>query len=257
MSIDPSAKIDPGAQLGEGVSVGPWCVIGPNVTIGDNTQLLSHVVIRGNTRIGSNNQIYQFASVGEDPADKKFEGEETWLEIGDDNIIREGVTIHRGTGSGGGITRLGDDNLLMAYAHVAHDCIVGSHTVFANNVGLCGHVEVSDWAILGGYVGVNQFLKIGPHAFVGGMAHITSDIPAYMIVSGQPAAVRSVNSIGLERRGFDKASVDSIKKAFKLIYRRNLTLQEAIAQIRELPAQGEALDVLIETLESSEKGIHR
>jgi len=151
MSIDPSARIDPSAELGAGVSIGPWCVIGPKVTIGDGTELLSNVVIRSNTRIGSNNRIFQFASVGEDAADKKFEGEETWLEIGNDNVIREGVTLHRGTATGGGITRLGDDNLLMAYAHIAHDCIVGNHTVFANNVGLCGHVEVADWAILGGY----------------------------------------------------------------------------------------------------------
>ncbi|MEQ8952763.1 MAG: acyl-ACP--UDP-N-acetylglucosamine O-acyltransferase, partial [Gammaproteobacteria bacterium] len=207
--------------------------------------------------IGKNNRIFQFASVGEDPADKKFRGEDAWLEIGDDNVIREGVTIHRGTGTGGGITRIGNDNLLMAYAHVAHDCIVGDHTVFANNVGLCGHVEVADWAILGGYAGVNQFLKIGPHAMVGGMTHIYNDVPAYMIVSGQPAAVRSINSIGMERRGFDKAEIDAVKKAFKIIYRRNFTLQEALAQLKEMQAECSALDALVDSLEGSEKGIHR
>lgn len=257
MSIDDTARIDPRAELDEGVTIGPWTSIGPGVRIGAGTRIESHVVIRSNTRIGANNHFYQFASIGEDPADKKFEGEETWLEIGSDNTFREGVTLHRGTGIGGGVTRIGDDNLMMPYVHIAHDCLVGDHTVFANNVGISGHVQVDDWAILGGYAGVNQFLKIGPHSMVGGMTHIYNDVPAYMIVSGQPAAVRSVNSIGLERRGFDKASIDAIKKAFKLIYRRNLTLQEAIEQIKEMQDECSALDVLIETLESSEKGIHR
>jgi len=195
--------------------------------------------------------------VGEDPADKKFSGEETWLEIGDNNILREGVNLHRGTAVGGGLTRIGSDNLLMPYVHIAHDCLVGSNTVFANNVGISGHVEVGDWAILGGYAGVNQFLKIGAHAMIGGVTHICSDIPAYVIASGQPAAVRSINKIGLERRGFDAATIKQIREAFKIIYLRGHSLREAIAQLKVMVKDCEALQVLIDSLESSEKGIQR
>jgi UDP-N-acetylglucosamine acyltransferase len=257
MSIDSSARIDPSAELDENVSIGPWCMIGPGVQIGAGTRIEPSVIIRSNTRIGKNNHIYQFSSVGEDPADKKFTGEETWLEIGDDNIFREGVTLHRGTGVGGGVTRIGSDNLMMPYVHIAHDCMVGDHTVFANNVGISGHVEVGDWAVLGGYAGVNQFLKIGAHAMVGGMTHISNDVPAYMIVSGRPATVRSINAVGLERRGFDKQSIAEIREAFKIIYKRNFSLREAIDQLKVLSESCEALTVLIESLESSEKGIHR
>ncbi|HIL64475.1 MAG TPA: acyl-ACP--UDP-N-acetylglucosamine O-acyltransferase [Porticoccaceae bacterium] len=257
MSIDASARIDPKAELNAGVSVGPWSIIGPNVSIGADTDIGSNVVIRSNTRIGNNNQIYQFSSIGEDPSDRKYVGEETWLEIGDNNIIREGVTLHRGTGGGGGVTRIGSDNLLMPYVHVAHDCQIGNNIVFANNVGITGHVEVADWVILGGYVGVNQFLKIGAHAMVGGMAHITNDIPAYMILSGNPAIIRGVNVIGLERRGFDKKTIAAIREAFKFVYKRKLTLQEAIEQIKAIDTDCDALRVLIDSLESSKKGIHR
>ena len=257
MSIDSSARIDPSAELDENVSIGPWCMIGPGVKIGAGTRIEPSVIIRANTRIGKNNHIYQFSSVGEDPADKKFEGEETWLEIGDDNIFREGVTLHRGTGVGGGLTRIGSDNLMMPYVHIAHDCMVGDHTVFANNVGISGHVEVGDWAVLGGYAGVNQFLKVGAHAMVGGMTHISNDVPAYMIVSGRPATVRSINAVGLERRGFDKQTIAEIREAFKIIYKRNFSLREAIDQLKVLSESCPALTVLIESLESSEKGIHR
>ena len=244
MSIDDSARIDPKAELDAGVSVGPWSIIGPNVSIGAGTDVGSSVVIRSNTRIGNNNRIFQFSSIGEDPSDRKYEGEDTYLEIGDNNIIREGVTLHRGTGGGGGVTRIGNDNLLMPYVHVAHDCQIGNNIVLANNVGITGHVEVADWVILGGYVGVNQFLKIGAHAMVGGMAHITNDIPAYMILSGNPAKIRGVNVIGLERRGFDKATIAAIREAFKILY-------------KPIHTDCGALRVLIDSLEASEKGIHR
>ena len=257
MSIDDSARIDPTAELDTGVSVGPWSIIGPNVSIAAGTDVGSSVVIRSNTRIGNNNRIFQFSSIGEDPSDRKYEGEDTYLEIGDNNIIREGVTLHRGTGGGGGVTRIGSDNLLMPYVHVAHDCQIGNNIVLANNVGITGHVEVADWVILGGYTGVNQFLKIGAHAMVGGMAHITNDIPAYMILSGNPAKIRGVNVIGLERRGFDKATIAAIREAFKILYKRNLKLREAIEKIREISTGCEALQVLIDSLEASEKGIHR
>ena len=255
--ISNQSEIDPKAEIDEGVTLGPWCIVGPGVRIRSGTVIESHVVIRANTTIGTNNRFHQFCSVGEDPADKKFEGEETWLEIGDDNVVREGVTLHRGTGAGGGHTKIGDDNLMMAYGHVAHDCIVGSHTVFANNVGLCGHVTIDDWAILGGYAGVNQFLTVGAHAMIGGMTHISNDVPAYMIVSGRPATVRSVNTIGLERRGFDKESIAEIREAFKILYKRNYSLQEAIDQIRVLSENCAPLAALVASLESSKKGIHR
>jgi UDP-N-acetylglucosamine acyltransferase len=257
MSIDASAIIHPSAVLGEGVAVGPWSIIGPNVIIGANSVIDSHVVIRSNTTMGEGNRIYQFSSVGEDPADKKFSGEDVWLEIGDNNIFREGVTIHRGTEVGGSITRVGDNNLMMSYAHVAHDCIVGSNTVFANNAGISGHVEVGDWAILGGLSGVNQFLKIGPHAMIGGMTHIDHNVPAFVIISGQPAAVRSVNTIGLERRGFEKATVKQIREAFKILYKRQLSLQDAISQIEALTLNCPELSLLLDSVAASEKGIHR
>ena len=255
--ISNQSEIDPKAEIDEGVTIGPWCIVGPGVRIAAGTVIESHVVIRANTTIGTNNRFYQFCSVGEDPADKKFEGEETWLKIGNDNVFREGVTLHRGTGAGGGHTKIGDDNLMMAYGHVAHDCVVGSHTVFANNVGLCGHVIIDDWAILGGYAGVNQFLTVGAHAMIGGMTHISNDVPAYMIVSGRPATVRSVNTIGLERRGFAKESVAEIREAFKILYKRNYSLQEAIDQIRVLSENCAPLTTLVASLESSKKGIHR
>lgn len=255
--IDSSARIDPSAELAEDVTVGPWSIIGPNVKIGEGTVVGSHVIIRCNTVIGASNRIFQFSSIGEDPADKKFHGEETYLEIGDDNVIREGVTLHRGTEVGGSVTRIGSDNLMMPYVHIAHDCMVGSNIVFANNVGISGHVQVADWVILGGYAGVNQFLKIGAHAMIGGCTHITNDVPAYMIVSGNPAAVRSLNAIGLERRGYSKESIKGIKEAYKIIYKRGFSLQEAIEELEGLKEQHSELQLLIDSIRASEKGIHR
>jgi UDP-N-acetylglucosamine acyltransferase len=257
MTIDSSSRIDSTAVIADDVSIGPWCIIGPDVHIGSGTVIDSHVVIRSHTRIGENNRFFQFSSVGEDPSDKKFEGEEVWLEIGDRNVFREGVTLHRGTQVGGGITRIGSDNLLMPYVHIAHDCQVGSHTVFANNAGLSGHVEVDDWAILGGFAGVNQFIKIGAHAMIGGVTHVNQDVPAYMLVSGQPAAVRSINSVGLERRGFSPEAIKQLRLAFKVLYRRGLSLEEALAQLRAMVADCAELGPLIASIESSTKGIQR
>lgn len=255
--IDSRAIIDPTARLAEGVTVGPWSFIGPNVEIGSGSEIGSHVVIKANTRLGSNNRVYQFASVGEDPADKKFKGEETWLEIGDSNIIREGCTLHRGTGAGGGYTRIGNHNLLMAYVHVAHDCLVGNNVVFANNAGMSGHVEIGDWVILGGFSGVNQFLKIGAHAMVGGMTHVTNDIPAYLIVSGNPACVRSVNTVGLERRGFKTDDIQAIRKAYKLVYRKGLTINEAMESLDALVGESPALQLFMDSVRNSTRGIQR
>lgn len=255
--IDSRAIIDPTAKLADDVEVGPWSIIGPNVEIGKGTVIQSHVVIKANTRMGEGNQVYQFASVGEDPADKKFAGEDTWLEIGDNNIIREGVTLHRGTGSGGYWTRIGSNNLFMAYVHVAHDCIVGNNTVFANNAGISGHAEIGDWAILGGYAGVNQFIKIGEHAMIGGMTHIGHDVPACVIVSGSPASVRSVNMVGLERRGYSKEQIRAIRQAFKIVYKKGLQLQEAVEQLKELVVAHPEVDPFLQSILSATKGIHR
>lgn len=263
MSIDSSARIDPTArieedvEIGADVIVGPWSIIGPNVSIGAGTILRSHVVIQSNTRIGAGNLFFQFASIGEDPQDKKYQGEETWLEIGDDNIFREGVTVHRGTGVGGGLTSVGSRNLLMAYAHVAHDCKLGDDIVCANSVGLSGHVTIDDFAILGGYAGVQQFLRIGAHSMVGGMTHVSNDVPAFVIVSGKPARARSINSIGMKRRGFEREDIELLKKAFKILHLRNLTVQEAVPQIKALGKDSAVLKTLVESVESSCKGVHR
>ena len=256
-SIDPTARIEADVDIGPDVVVGPWSVIGPNVSIGAGTILRSHVVIQSNTRIGAGNVLFQFCSIGDDPQDKKYQGEETWLEIGDGNTFREGVTVHRGTSGGGGMTRIGSRNLLMAYAHVAHDCILGDDIVCANNVGLCGHVSIDDFAILGGYAGVNQFLRIGAHSMVGGMTHVVNDVPAFVIVSGQPALARSINAIGMKRRGFPREEIELIKKAYKILHLRNLTMQEAIPQIKALSENSAVLKTLIESVESSCKGVHR
>ena len=256
-SIDPTARIEADVEIGPDVVIGPWSIIRSNVSIGAGTILRSHVVIQSNSRIGGGNLFFQFGSIGEDPQDRKYQGEETWLEIGENNIFREGVTVHRGTGKGGGVTRIGNRNLLMAYSHVAHDCKLGDDIVCANNVGLCGHVTIDDFALLGGYAGVNQFLHIGAHSMVGGMTHVINDVPAFVIVSGQPALARSVNSIGMKRRGFEREDIELMKKAFKILHLRKLTLQEAVPQIRALSEDNKAMKILIESVESSRKGIHR
>lgn len=255
--IDSRAIIDPSADIADNVTVGPWTIIGPGVEIGRGSEIGSHVVIKRNTVLGRDNRIYQFASVGEDPADKKYEGEQTWLEIGDDNIIREGCTLHRGTGAGGGHTRIGSDNLLMAYVHVAHDCQVGNHTVFANNAGVSGHVRIDDWAILGGFAGVNQFLRIGAHTMVGGMTHITHDVPAFLIASGNPAAIRSVNVVGMQRRGFDEEAIKAVRQAFKTVYRKGLGLREALEEIEPQARENAAVRRFADSLSASTRGILR
>jgi len=249
--------IHPSARIGQNVTIGPWSIIGPEVEIGDGCDIGSHVVIKSHTRIGRFNRIFQFASVGEDPSDKKYEGEVTWLEIGDNNIVREGATLHRGTGVGGGITRIGSDNLFMPYTHVAHDCIIGNHTIFSNNAAVSGHVIVDDWAILSGYAGVYQFLRIGAHSFVGGLTHINMDVPAYVMVKGTPAEPKGVNITGLERRGFSRDAIKAIRKAYKLLYRQGLKADEAVAEMAKLALEYPEINALIESVESSRKGIIR
>jgi len=249
--------IDPSAKIGKDVTIGPWTVIGPEVEIGDGCDIASHVVIKSHTRVGKNNRIFQFASVGEDPSDKKYHGEVSWLEMGDNNIVREGATLHRGTESGGGITRIGSDNLFMPYTHVAHDCILGNHIIFSNNAAVSGHVIVEDWAILSGYAGVYQFLRIGAHSFVGGLTHINMDVPAYVVVKGTPAQPKGINITGLERRGFSKDSIRAIRQAYKIIYRQGLKIDEALKQLEPLVKEHAELQLLIDSIKASHKGIIR
>ena len=249
--------IDASAQIGSNVEIGPWSVIGPNVIIDDGCKISSHVVIKSHTRLGKNNQIFQFASIGEDPSDLKFKGEEVWLEVGDDNVFREGSNIHRGTGVGGGVTRIGNNNLFMPYTHVAHDCIIGNHVIFSNNAAVSGHVEVDDWAILGGYSGVYQFLKIGAHSFVGALSHVNMDVPAYVIVNGTPPVPRGINITGLQRRGFSKEAIKALRDSYKTLYRKGLTVAEALTELSNHVNDFPEIQPLIDSVNASSKGILR
>jgi UDP-N-acetylglucosamine acyltransferase len=249
--------IHPSARIGKNVTIGPWTVIGPYVEIGDDCEIASHVVIKSHTRIGKNNRIFQFSSVGEDPSDKKYHGEVAWLEMGDNNIVREGVTLHRGTEAGGGITRIGSHNLFMPYTHVAHDCIVGNHTIFSNNAAISGHVVVEDWAILSGYAGVYQFLRIGAHSFIGGLTHINMDVPAYVMVKGTPPEPKGINVTGLERRNFSRDAIRAIRQGYKILYRQGLTIDEALAALEKLAAEHEEVALLMNSVKTSQKGIIR
>lgn len=255
--IDPRAVIDPSAELAEGVSVGPFSVIGPNVRIGEGTEIGPHAVIARDTTIGRDNHIFQFASVGEDPQDKKYSGETTYLEIGDRNQIREFTTVSRGTSQDAGITRIGSDNLLMAYTHVAHDCIIGNNVILANAASLGGHVRVDDWAILGGFSIVHQFCSVGAHCFAGMGSAVYKDVPPYMMIQGQPAKPRGINSEGLSRREFTKDDISAIKQAYKCLYMRDLKLDEAITAIEELATDSSCLDPLLEFIKNSKRSIIR
>lgn len=255
--IHSTAIISDSATIADGVEIGPYSVIGDEVEIGSGCKIASHVVINGPTVIGTDNQIYQFASIGDDPQDKKYAGEPTRLTIGNRNSIREFCTISRGTTQDAGETIIGDDNWIMAYVHIAHDCVVGSKTIMANNTTLAGHVEIGDWVICGGFSGVHQFCKIGAHAFLGMYAAINSDVPAYTLVSGHPAKPKGINSEGLKRREFSTEQIRNIKNAYRLVYRKGLKLSEAMQQIEsQLDAQPE-LAVFLESLRSSERGIIR
>ena len=242
MTIHPSAIVDPRAELDSTVEVGPFSIIGPNVRIGARTVVGPHVVIEGHTTIGADNKFFQFSSIGAAPQDKKWLGEPTRLEVGDRNTVREFCTFNLGTVQDGGVTRLGNDNWISAYVHLAHDCQVGSNTIFSNNAQLAGHVEVGDWAILSGFVGVHQFCKIGAHAFIGMYTSLTQDVPPYVLVSGNPAGARGVNLEGLKRRGFTREQINGIRTAYKLIYRSGLTLEESKAALFE-EEQGSAPEV--------------
>ena len=255
--IDSRAIIHPSARLAPDVSVGPYSIIGADVEIGARTWIGPHVVINGPTRIGCDNKIFQFASVGEAPQDKKYAGERTRLEIGDRNVIREFVTISRGTVQDAGVTRVGNDNWIMAYVHIAHDCQVGDHVIFSNSASLAGHVHVQDHAILGGFTLVHQFCHIGAHCFTAMNSVISMDVPPYVMVSGHMARPHGLNAEGLKRRNFSAETLQVLRRAYKVIYRSKLTLAQAIQQLKGSAAETPEIMVLIEFLEKSARGIVR
>ncbi len=256
-SVHPTAVVAPSAVLADGVVVGPYAVIGEGVEIGSGTRVGPHAVIEGPTRIGAGNRIFQFASVGADPQDKKYRGEVTRLEIGDRNVIRECVTLHRGTVQDQGVTRIGDDNLFMAYAHVAHDCVIGSQCVLANNATLGGHVHLGDWVIMGGLSAIHQFCKVGAHAFIANNAAVTRDVPPFVMAVGQPAAPHSINAEGLKRRGYTPEQVRNIRGAFRVLYRSGLKLADAAAQLESLAREQPEIRPLVEFLPQSTRSIVR
>jgi UDP-N-acetylglucosamine acyltransferase len=255
--IDSRAAVDPKAQLAENVTVGPFAVIGPDVVIGAGTHIGPHVVINGPCVIGRDNRIYQFASIGEDPQDKKYAGEPTRLEIGDRNRIREFTTIHRGTIQDESLTRIGSDNLLMAYTHVAHDCRLGDNVIMANAASLGGHVQIDDWVILGGFTIVHQFCRIGRHAFAGMGSAISKDVPPFVMVSGHPAKPHGLNSEGLRRRGFDRERIARIKRGYRMLYSQGLALSAAREALEEAGQTDEDIRVVAEFLAASERSIVR
>jgi UDP-N-acetylglucosamine acyltransferase len=256
--IHPTAQIDPSARIGANVTIGAYTIVGADVSIGDGTVIGPHVVIEGPTRIGRENRISQFASIGGPPQDKKFSGERTELEIGDRNLIREFVTINRGTGEGGSLTRVGNDNWLLAYVHIAHDCIVGNHVVFSNYSALAGHAEIGDWTILSGYSGVHQFCKVGAHAFIGMGCLVGSDVPPFVMMANEARGrPRGINSEGLKRRGFDAARIGAIKRAYRTLFMAGLPLAEAREQLEVQAKESEDVREMLAFLDRSERSLAR
>ena len=256
--IDPLARVDPRAVIASDAEIGPWVSVGPDVTVGPRTKVEAHCVIKGPTTIGEDNSIFPFCTIGDDPQDKKYQPDgNSILEIGDRNTIREYCSINRGTSQGGGLTKIGHDNWIMAYCHIAHDCLIGSNCVFANNSTLAGHVEVHDYATLGGFSGVHQFCRLGENSFSAISTIIVKDVPPFFMVSGNTARARGVNKVGLRRRGFSSISVEAVKKCYKLLYMKGIGFDEAINAIAkegELDAQAYKIDQFIKT---SERGIMR
>ena len=255
--IDSQARIDPSAKLADDVVVGPWTLIGPDVEIGPGTIIESHVVIKGPTIIGANNHVYQFSSIGEATPDLKYRDEPTRLVIGDNNVIRENVTIHRGTVQDRSETTIGNNNLLMAYVHIGHDSILGDHIILVNNTALAGHCQIGDWAILSGFTLVHQFCTMGAHSFSGMGTAIGKDVPAYVTVSGAPAEAKTINSEGLRRRGFSSEAISQLRRAFKILYRQGLTTDAAIQRLELMLRETPEVEVLIESIRASGRGIVR
>ncbi len=255
--IHPTAIIDPKAELDSDVEVGPYSVIKGDVIIGSGTKIGSHVIIEKYVQIGRNCMIFQYASIGAIPQDLKFKGEKTYLKIGDGTVVREFTTLNRGTGLGGGVTEVGENNLLMAYVHIAHDCITGRNVILANNTQLSGHVTIGDYANIAGFVGVQQFVRIGAYAYVGGKSAVGKDIPPYVIVSGDRAKLYGLNSVGLKRNGFSESTISKLKKSYRIVFRIGLTMNEAIARIKAEVDQVPEVVNFVEFLKTAQRGITR
>jgi UDP-N-acetylglucosamine acyltransferase len=255
--IDPRAVVASSSRIHEEAQVGAYSIIGEHVEIGRGTRIEPHVVIKGPTVIGADNHIFQFASVGDDPQDKKYKGEQTRLVIGDRNTIREACTINRGTAQDRGVTTVGNDNWIMAYVHIAHDCDVGNHTILANNATLAGHVFVGDHVILGGFTGVHQFCRIGPHAMTSAHSYVSKDIPAYVTAAGRPAEPRGVNVEGLKRRGFTPVETRNIREAYRMVFRQALKLEEALAALEPLVAEQPEIKPFLDSLKAGTRGLAR
>ncbi|AEI68195.1 acyl-ACP--UDP-N-acetylglucosamine O-acyltransferase [Corallococcus macrosporus] len=255
--VHPTAVVHSGARLHETVEVGPYSIIGPQVTLGAGTRVGPHVVIEGRTTLGERNRIFQFASVGADPQDLKYAGEDTALVLGDDNQIREFVSLHKGTAGGGGATRVGSGNLFMANCHVAHDCVVGNGCRIGNGSALAGHVTMEDHVIISGLAAVHQFTRLGKHAFISGGAMVTMDIPPYATAQGDRAELVGLNTVGLERSGFSKEQIERVKEAHRILFRSKLTLQEAMVRLRAELAGHPEVDHLIQFIQQSKRGLTR
>ena len=255
--IHPTAIVDPGAKIAANVEIGPYSIIGPDVEIGEHTVIGPHVIIKGHTRIGRENRIFQFSSLGEVPQDKKYAGEPTRLDIGDRNTIREFCTFNLGTAQDAGVTRIGDDNWIMAYVHIAHDCQVGNKTTFANNAQLAGHVVVEDWAILGGYTGVHQFCRVGAHVMTAVGTVVLQDVPPYLMAAGNTATPYGINVEGLKRRGFTAESLSALKRAYRTLYKSGLLLEEAKIKLAEEAKTQPDVQRFVDFLAVSKRGIIR
>ncbi len=255
--IHSTAIVDPGARIGANVKIGPYSLIGPDVEIGDNTEIGPHVIIKGHTRIGRDNRIFQFCSLGEVPQDKKYAGEPTRLEIGDRNTIREFCTFNLGTVQDQGVTSIGDDNWLMAYVHIAHDCRVGNKTIFANGASLAGHVIVDDWVIFGGFTGIHQFCRIGAHVITAASSLVLQDVPPYLMVAGNTAQPYGIHVEGLKRRGFTAEAIAELKRAYRTLYKSGLLLEEAKGKLAEQAKTQPDVQRFVDFLEVSKRGIIR
>jgi len=257
MAIHPRAVVDPAAQLADDVEVGPWSVIGPQVTIGAGSWVGPNVIITGRTTIGRNTRIHQFNSIGDAPQDKRYAGEDTQLRIGDDCVIREFCTINRGTPSGEGVTRIGNDNWIMAYVHIAHDCQLGDHIIMANNASLAGHVHIGDWAILSGFAQIHQYCEIGAHAFISFSSLVNRSVPPYVTVSPEKSKPRGVNTEGLRRRGFTPEQIQNVRRAYRTLYRSGLSLEEARDQLDQMARDAEEIRILVDFIDHAERSIIR
>jgi UDP-N-acetylglucosamine acyltransferase len=254
--IDERAIIDPSAKIGKNVTIGPWSIIGPHVEIGDNTTIGPHVIIKGYTLLGQNNKVYQYASIGEDPQHVNYKGEETLLKIGDGNIFREFCTVNRGTFQGGGVTSIGNQNFLMAYVHIAHDCQVGDYTIFINNATVAGHVKVGNYATIGAFVGVHQFCNVGDYSFITA-AMVGKDVPPYVMVTGNVAQVCGLNTVGLKRQGFNTQTITMLRRAYNILFRQGLNIKQAVEKLEKMVIDCPEVQLFINAIHNSNRGLIR